>query len=534
MEQAGHDDRARLPSPLGPVPTLNIGRRLAANTLANWSGLAFGTLASLVLAPYLIDHLSAERFGLYQISRQFVIYFSLFELGMLGSVMRHSAQAIAARDGLEVSRVVSNGVALYSLIALIGLSVSALVGQHAPDFFRVAPENAPETRWLFWALGLSWSIEILTAPARSIVIGHQRFGWLNLIVSSGWVLTVALIVILFEFGWVSLAAVGTAFCTVAVFRSASFLVLVRHLQPDLRWNASLVGRSMLKKLSGFGAWNLLFVGAGLLLWSSDNIVIGRLLGAEMVPFYALPFMLITHGRFIINGLSAPLTPASVGLARHDPDGLRTTFVRSTRTAVILTLAGSGILIVVAADLFRLWIGPAYTSSWLVYACLMGSFWAVLAHLPGYNILLGVGDIRGPASAIFAAAALTLILKIVVVTQFGFGVVGVALANCVLILPVMLYYIPRCACKMVGLPLGKLYREAYLPPFLPYVPVAAGGWVVFAHWSPANLLELIAAFLMLTLLYLALAVFTLDGGERAVVWQVLQRFLSHASVRRRSR
>ena len=58
-------------------------------------------------------------------------------------------------------------------------------------------------------------------------------------------------------------------------------------------------------------------------------------------------------------------------------------MRSTRTAVILTLASTGLLVVVAEDVFRLWIGPDYAGSWLIYACLWGSFWAVFAQMPAY-------------------------------------------------------------------------------------------------------------------------------------------------------
>jgi hypothetical protein len=41
-------------------------------------------------------------------------------------------------------------------------------------------------------------------------------------------------------------------------------------------------------------------------------------------------------------------------------------------------------------------------------------------------------------------------------------------------------------------------------------------VLFARWTPANLLELIAAFAALVAGYLAAAFWTLDAGEREAV------------------
>jgi hypothetical protein len=96
------------------------------------------------------------------------------------------------------------------------------------------------------------------------------------------------------------------------------------------------------------------------------------------------------------------------------------------------------------------------------------------------------------------------------------VIAVALANCLCVLPVMAFYVPRCACQLAELTLVRLYREAYLPPLLIFAPLAALGWLLFARWTPANLLELIGVFAALVAGYLAAAFWTLDAGEREAV------------------
>jgi O-antigen/teichoic acid export membrane protein len=501
---------------------LNAGRRLATNALANWSGTAVATLASLVLAPYLLQNLGPERFGLYQVGRQLVAYFLLLNLGIVGSVIRFVSEAIAARDNARVNAVSNSALVLYCGIALLGLLLALGVGYVAPGFFRVGPAYVAETRGLIWALGVWWALGMLASPARGILIGQQRFGWLNLVMATGSLLALALIVVLFELGHVSLSAVGIAFAATAVVDLVGHLGLARHLQPTLRWALRLADRRVLRQLCGFGAWNLLFNVAGLFLWWTDNIVIGRLLGPAAVPLYALPFMLITLGRVAVGGLSTPLAPLAAAQAREGSRSLAITLVRSTRIAVILTLASTGLLVVVAEDLFRLWIGPDYASGWLVYACLMGSFWAVYAQMPASNILLGAGDIRRPAAVVLAATALALAIKIVALAWLGQGVMAVAVANCLCVLPVMALYVPRCACQLAQLSLARLYREAYLPPLLIFVPVAALGWLLFAWWTPANLLELIGSFVALVVGYMASSFWTLDADEREAVYRLLQR------------
>ena len=87
---------------------------------------------------------------------------------------------------------------------------------------------------------------------------------------------------------------------------------------------------------------------------------------------------------------------------------------------------------------------------------------------------------------------------------------------------MALYVPRCACQLARLSLARLYREAYLPPFLIFVPVAALGWLLFARWTPANLLELIGAFGALVVGYMAAAFWTLDPDEREALYRLVQR------------
>ena len=501
---------------------MNVGRRLAANAVANWLGAAVASLASLLLAPYLLQHLGAERFGLYQVGRQLVAYFLLLNLGIFGSVIRFASQAIWARDDARVNAVSNSALMLCCGVALAGLLLALGSGYLAPGFFRADPRYVAETRGLVWALGVWWALGILASPARGIIIGQQRFGWLNLVTAGGALLALALIFGLFDLGHVSLLAVGVAFAVAAGVEFIAHLSVARRLQPSLRWTLHLVDRRVLRQLFGFGAWNLLFTLSGLLLWWTDNIVIGRLLGPSAVPLYALPFMLITLGRLAVGGLSTPLTPLAAAHAREESRALAITLVRSTRIAVILALASSGLLVVAAEDLFRLWIGPDYASAWLVYACLMASFWAVYAQMPASNILLGAGDIRRPAVVVLAATALALAVKIVALGWLGQGVIAVALANWLCVLPVMALYVPRCACQLARLSLARLYREAYLPPFLIFVPVAALGWLLFAWWTPANLLELIGSFGALVVGYMATSFWTLDPDEREALYRLVQR------------
>lgn len=502
---------------------MSLGRRAVSNTLFNWLGTGVATVASIVLTPYLLHHLDAERFGLYQITRHVVTYLALFDFGILGAVMRYTSHAIAARDDARVNALVNGALVLYGGIAALGLLASGLLALVAPAFFGVTPAYAAETRWLFLGLGAWWALSMLTCPPRGILIGHQRYGLHSLVMAGSWVLTVVLVVVLFENGLVGLGPLAAAFVAGAACQFVGCTLIAQRIHRALAWGRRYIARATLGTLWKFGSWNLLFTISGLFLWSSDSIVIGRLLGPAFVPLYAVPFMLIHYGRIVAAGFTGQLTPVAAGhAAANDMAGLTTTVIRATRIGLILTLAGNGLLIVLAEDLLRLWVGPELAPGWIIYAYLMSSFWAVYAQRPIYHILLGAGDIRRPALVVLSATAATLVLKIVALGQFGLGIEAVALLNCVLVLPVMLVYVPWCGCRLAGISLGRLYREAYLGPILAFLPVAgAGVWLVRAL-PPLDLLGFALALALLAGSYLALALLTLSAAERAGIRQTLGR------------
>jgi O-antigen/teichoic acid export membrane protein len=501
---------------------VSLGRRALANTIANWIGLAFATLASLVLTPYLLHQLGNEQFGIFQICRQFILYLALFDFGMMATVIRFSSRAVAAEDSDRINELANSALVLFAAIASIGLVASSLVASTAPEFFRVDPAYGMETRWLFLGLGVWWALAMLAFPSRGLLIGHQRYGLLSLVTSSSWVITVAGVILLFELGAPDLRSVGLAFIASGVFQLVAFNLIAHRLQPTLRWSPRLVRRTTLKTLYGFGVWNMLFAISGLCLWSSDNIVIGRLLGPEAVPFYAIPFMLIGYVRQVGFGFSTVMTPvAARHLAQNDLSGLRTTLLRSTRVGLILTLATGGVLVVVAEDLLRLWLGSQYAASWVIYAYLWLSFWAIFASFPIHDILMGAGDIRWPAAISLAATSITLIMKALALGWLGLGVEAVALLNCVLVLPLTLVFLPWCACRLAGISLVLLYREAYLGPILAFIPVVGAGWLITREFAPLNIVEFSVALVLLASVYLLTALWTLDASERAAVIRMIK-------------
>jgi hypothetical protein len=152
---------------------------------------------------------------------------------------------------------------------------------------------------------------------------------------------------------------------------------------------------------------------------------------------------------------------------------------------------------------------------------MLSFWAVYANSPSHQIMIGAGDIRWPAAIWLAATSTTLVIKVVALGWFGMEVQRMPLLNCILVLPVALVYTPWCACRLSGLPLNRLYREAYLGPILAFIPVAGAGWLITRYLAPLDLMEVCVSLVLLASAYLLMALWTLSASERTAVVRLIR-------------
>jgi O-antigen/teichoic acid export membrane protein len=118
--------------------------------------------------------------------------------------------------------------------------------------------------------------------------------------------------------------------------------------------------------------------------------------------------------------------AAATLATGDRDHFRTLVLKGTRGAAAIDLPIGLILLVMCKPFLRLWMGPEYAWSWIVYAIVMIAMVGRITQAPTLWVLIGGGQIRGLAYMQMAAAVATIMLSITLVTQTTLGVVGVVI------------------------------------------------------------------------------------------------------------
>ncbi|MFQ5491509.1 MAG: hypothetical protein ACE5GE_12375, partial [Phycisphaerae bacterium] len=139
----------------------NAGR-ITRNTLANWVGTASSVGVLFLLTPYVLHALGTERFGIYLIGRQVLIFGSLLTLGMRSAVNRFVTQSIVRRDHAQLNTTLSTMFLFYVSMGVIGCAGCIVFGLMAPGFFRIDERLVTEAIVLFVALGLGFFLYLGT------------------------------------------------------------------------------------------------------------------------------------------------------------------------------------------------------------------------------------------------------------------------------------------------------------------------------------------------------------------------------------
>ena len=151
-----------------------------------------------------------------------------------------------------------------------------------------------------------------------------------------------------------------------------FLVLQRDIAPVL----SAISLRATGVIAKTGVLFLVLQVVGALAYSSDNIIIAQVLGAEAVAIYAVPEKLFSLISTIIGMALAPLWPAyGEAIARGDHDWVNSIFKRSLRLAIGISTACSILLIITGPWIIAGWVHNMVTPSLLL---LVGfGLWKVL-------------------------------------------------------------------------------------------------------------------------------------------------------------
>jgi O-antigen/teichoic acid export membrane protein len=375
---------------------LTSGRLLARNTVWNLIGSGAPMIVAVFSIPILIHGLGKDRFGVLALAWALIGYAGLIDLGLGRALTQLVAKKLGAGEGHEIPVLVWTSLLLMLALGVVGAAAIMAISPWLVHHGLKIPEMLQsESLSAFYLLGLSVPVVISAAGLRGLLEAHQRFDLVSGLRIPIGVFTFVgpLLVLPFSHSLVPVVGILVAgrFVGCLAFLWACFRV-VPELRRRVVWHRPSVG-----PLLRFGGWMTVSNIVGPMMLYMDRFVIGAMVSAAAVAYYATPFEVVTK-LFVVSGaISGVMFPAFSLTGAMDRHRSLKLYRRTMGYMFVVLFPVTAILLFGARAGLSLWLGIDFAahSYRVAQLLLVGTFALAMASLP-FVLIQGSGRPDIPA------------------------------------------------------------------------------------------------------------------------------------------
>ncbi len=397
-------------------------------------------LCNFLLVPLTIDFLNTSNYGVWLLISSFVSWFAFFDIGLGHGLRNKFAEAKAGGDESLIRTYVSSTYVIMAAIAAGMIGVFLLVAPFVnwSTVFNASGEMNTELGLLMLVVFSTFSTQLILKLITSIYTADQQPSKQDMINFLIQLTSVLAIVLVTRFFSSSLLLFGTVFSFIPVtilllFNLTSFTGHYKAYQPNIR----LFERRYARQLLGLGMRFFIIQMAGVIVYSTDNMIITQLYGpAEVVPYnIAFKYLsIITIGySIIVTPYWSAITEAYV---KEEFEWIRRSMRNLNRIALLFMVLT--VVFVFGSDIFyQFWIGD-YIRIPKLLSALMGLYVIIqVFQTPFLYFINGTGKVKLQLVALVSAALINIPLSILFAKYLQLGSAGVILATALCLMPVLI-------------------------------------------------------------------------------------------------
>jgi O-antigen/teichoic acid export membrane protein len=461
------------------------GRHIARNVLFNWFGTIANMAVGFFLSPFILHRLGNIAYGVWVLAISVVGYMSLLDLGMQNSVLRFVSQGHIKKDHESASEAIS--AALWVRLQISGLIIllSAGLAVVFPLVFKIPPELVSDARKAIMLIGTTSAIFMSVGVVGGVLSALNRYDLQNSIVLLQTAVRVIGVVFVLRSGH-GIVAIAVCELVAVLVGSVVMVWVARRLYPELRMRFSKPKKETLRKIWSYSSYVFLTSVAVLLVYQTDNLVVGAFVSTAAVTFYAIANSLCRYVTQVVGSMGNTFMPAaSTYEAAGDTAGLLMLYKNGTRATLMVSLPILITLILRGPAFIGLWMGPQYShSSGMVLILLSIPLIFAFANRTATAIAFGVEKHKTTSRWAIGEGVANLILSVVLVHWYG--IYGVAVGTMIPSLFAQLVLWPGYISELVGLSRSEVLLKVWAPMFLAAIPFAVATYVVGILFPARNL------------------------------------------------
>ena len=394
-------------------------------------------LINFLLVPLTLNYLNPTRYGIWLTLTSVINWVNVLDIGLGTGLRNKFAEALATNDEGLARSYVSTTYAFISIIAVLSMAIFWCITPflHWASILNTSPDLENELASLAAVLFIFFCLKLIFGLIGTILIADQRPAMNTFLEIITNLLSLIIVFVLTKTSSGSLFWLGFAIssATVIVPVIANFWFFqgaYKKYLPSLEH----VKTEYAKELVSLGLKFFLLQMAGVVIFSSSNIIITQFYGPSEVTPYNIAFKYYGVASMAFLMVLAPFWSAYTdAYVRRDNEWID----RANRKLkkFWLALFVGVVLMTLAADrVYALWVGKtvvvpfSLSVSMAIYVLIIA--WSnIFAYF-----INGTGKIRLQLWAAVIVSVLNIGLSILLADTVGLRSTGVVLATCIALLP----------------------------------------------------------------------------------------------------
>jgi len=479
---------------------MSAAEKFLRNLLSNWTGMMIGLLISFFLSPYVVRKLGNTYYGVWNIIMDMTGYLGLLEMGVRQSVIRYVAKYHAVEEMDPLNRIASSAFSIYGFTSLACAVISIGLAALFPYVVHVSAGTVSIARWVIVITGLNVAQGLIFSVYYGVILGIQRYDVVvkvNILIA---IIKAGLTVLLLGNGF-GLISLSLMHLVTGIASNIYGMHYCKKEIPGLKIRFGTYGSEWYGKIFNYSIKTfMMFIGQKIVYYS-DSIVIGVLLGPVHVTYFVIGASLTEYMRRIVNQMTQMFTPLTSELqALREEQKIRDVLMQGTKLSLIIALPISIVFLTMGKRFISLWMGKEYglLSGEVLIVLTIAHLFSV-AQYTTQDILQGLNRHQICAVCRGIEAIANLILSVVLIRYWG--IVGVAVGTAVPHLATALFAYPYFISREVKVDIKQYVLRSYIAPILSSVPFLVCCLLIENRFPAENLTGFFARVLLLMPLYL---------------------------------
>ncbi|NOX32294.1 MAG: oligosaccharide flippase family protein [Deltaproteobacteria bacterium] len=418
-------------------------------------GLAVNVITAFFIMPFVIHNLGDRWYGIWVIVGGFMGYYGLLDFGITSATNRFIAMHIGRNENREVNIAFNTSLGMFTIVGTAAAIVSLIIVCFAPYFVK-NPADIVLLRKVLFVMGLDIAVSFPLRTFTAILAAKLRYDLISYSAIAKTLLRAALIVYFIGKGY-SVFSLAVITLVVNMSERLSMMVFAWKNFPLLKIKLSLFDRYRIKEYLNYSVYTFMASIGDMIRFKLDIMVIAFFLGSVLVTHYNIALSLHEYSGQLVFGLITGTLPVLVGYyANNDFENLREKFMMLTRFGLVISIAVSGAVIILAQPFINRWMGANYLDAILPLVILRIVSALGVGQNSSVQILYAMAKHKFYAYMTLGEAIANLILSLLLVKPYGMA--GVALGTAIPFVVTKFFIMPPYVCKLLKLPVKQYYSQ----------------------------------------------------------------------------